>query len=125
MRASIFSKNKFLPQQCLSLVHFFSRALFTLSPFVQCKISGASMLPSFKEGEEVLVQKRWFFCRIHKGSVVIAKDPRNHKLILKRIEQVRDYKYFLIGDNRNESTDSRAFGWIEKTNIIGSVITAK
>lgn len=31
-------------------------------------------------------------------------------------------KYFLEGDNKKESIDSRKFGWIDRKNIIGKVV---
>ncbi len=34
-------------------------------------------------------------------------------------EKIKDNNYFLVGDNRNNSTDSRIFGLIDKKNIIG------
>lgn len=36
-------------------------------------------------------------------------------------EEVEDYAYFVLGDNRNNSIDSRAIGTISKDNIIGTV----
>lgn len=34
-------------------------------------------------------------------------------------EKIKDDNYFLVGDNRNNSTDSRAFGSINKKDIVG------
>ena len=34
---------------------------------------------------------------------------------------VPDNKYFLLGDNRDSSTDSRTFGFVPKSNLIGKV----
>ena len=36
-------------------------------------------------------------------------------------EEVEDYAYFVLGDNRNNSIDSRMIGTISKDNIIGTV----
>lgn len=36
-------------------------------------------------------------------------------------EEVEDYAYFVLGDNRNNSIDSRAIGTISKDNVIGTV----
>ena len=34
-------------------------------------------------------------------------------------EKIKDDNYFLVGDNRNNSTDSRTFGSINKKDIVG------
>jgi len=81
------------------------------------------MEPSYKEGKRVLVQKKWFFCTMNIGDAIVLQDPRNGKLIIKRIHRKKDKKeYFVLGDNAKESTDSREFGWVEWRNILGKVM---
>lgn len=81
------------------------------------------MMPKFYPGKKVLVQKKWFFCILGKNDVTVLKDPRNGKLILKRINDIKDNFYYLLGDNPKESTDSRTFGWVKENAIIGKVIS--
>lgn len=82
------------------------------------------MLPFFPPGQKLLVQT-WFVVLVV-GDVVICKDPRSGRMIVKRIAEVRKtpsgYTYFVCGDNREESTDSRIFGWISRSHIVGKVI---
>lgn len=80
------------------------------------------MLPNFYPGQKVLVQKKWFFCKVKKGDVVVLKDKRHKLIILKRIKDENKNSYFVVGDNKNESRDSRVFGWVEKKQVIGKVI---
>lgn len=114
------------------------------------------MLPNFKPGRKVVVQKKWFFCSLGLRDVIVLKDPRNRKLILKRIKEIKNSHperseashfinvipdlirdpflfwipalagmtrhYFVLGDNKQESTDSKSFGWVTYKNIIGKVI---
>lgn len=81
------------------------------------------MLPTYMPGRKVVVQKTWFFTRIMPGDVVVAKDPRNGRLILKRVQHINSKgQLFLLGDNKEESTDSRTFGFIARKNAIGKVI---
>jgi type IV secretory pathway protease TraF len=39
----------------------------------------------------------------------------------RRDDQTRD-RYFVRGDNPDESTDSRQFGWIDADQILGKVV---
>lgn len=52
----------------------------------------------------------------------MARDPRDGKTIIKRIIKIENNRYFVEGDNKAASTDSRDFGMIDKDNIIGKVV---
>ena len=86
-------------------------------------VSGKSMEPRFYNGDKLLVSKSFYKLRKAKvGDSVVIKDPRDGRLILKRIESIEGKKYFVRGDNVEWSTDSREFGAISKKSIIGKVI---
>lgn len=80
------------------------------------------MSPELSEGQKVLVQKKMFFCKFKKENMVALKDPRDGRVIIKRIKNIKNKDYFVVGDNAGESTDSREFGWIKESDIIGKVI---
>lgn len=82
------------------------------------------MTPTLQAGDTVLVQKRWFFCSYHIGDIIVLSDPRNGRLLLKRVQKMQREYLYVIGDNKRESTDSRNFGWIERKNTIGKVLTS-
>lgn len=83
------------------------------------------MEPTYKNGERIFIAKKWIF-PVRENDVVVAKDPRNKRLILKRIRKItNETLFYLLGDNPKESTDSRKFGWVEKKYIIGQVISIK
>lgn len=88
----------------------------------------------------MLVQKKWFFCTYNIDDIIVFKDPRNGRLLVKRIKKILYYSkkgkklykpdrirndklYFLVGDNEKESTDSRYFGGIKIKDTIGKVIS--
>ena len=76
------------------------------------------MCPTLKAGQDVLVWC-WFY-NPKKGDLAVFKN--NGKDMIKRIQNAFGCKYFVIGDNKKESIDSRSFGWISKDQIIGKVI---
>lgn len=59
------------------------------------------------------------------GDVVIV-DPSKEKyskgLIVKRIGEINGDGYMVYGDNRDESIDSREFGAVSRSEIVGKVI---
>lgn len=90
----------------------------SLFPFSRFTVYGNSMFPTLKPGQDVLVWC-WFFS-LKKGDLVAFKKSGND--MIKRIQKIRRNEYFLVGDNKKQSTDSRNFGWIKKSQIIGKVI---
>lgn len=78
------------------------------------------MLPTLKEGQEVLTFNWWKVVRIKVGDIVVVRV--NGKEMVKRIQKTDDRRIFVIGDNKKMSTDSRKFGAVKKEQIIGKVI---
>ncbi|OGH38182.1 MAG: hypothetical protein A3B44_00825 [Candidatus Levybacteria bacterium RIFCSPLOWO2_01_FULL_38_21] len=91
--------------------------IFNFFPLQKFRIEENSMSPFLKPGDTVLISR---FGKIKIGDVVVFEV--NDKHYVKRIEKIKGDKYFLTGDNKKESIDSRRFGWIEKKDIIGKVI---
>ena len=105
------SKNIFL-----NIIHY-------LCPISKYKIIGESMYPILRSGDFVLVNRLAYLYSAPKiGDIVAARDPRDGKIIIKRVIKIENTKYHVEGDNRTASTDSRDFGLIDKNNIIGKVI---
>ncbi len=76
------------------------------------------MFPTLKEGQDVLV---WcWFLNLKIGDIIAFK--KDGKVMVKRIHLYHDRSVSVVGDNKKESTDSRNFGWIKKSEIIGKVI---
>lgn len=79
------------------------------------------MEPILKEGEQIFANKTAYIMRKPKtGDIVVVKLRNNY--IIKKIEKAQKNKYFIVGENTKESTDSREFGWVEKKDIFGKVI---
>ena len=82
---------------------------------------GTSMNPTLKDGEAVLVDRA---AKIEVGDIVVAKHPfEQNSEIVKRVERINERgHYFLIGDNLQDSNDSRHFGAVAKEYIKGKVV---
>lgn len=97
--------------------------IFTFSPIYKYKIIGNSMLPGLKNGDIILINRlSYLFKKPKLNDIIAARDPRDNKILIKRITKIRANKYFIQGDNKKASTDSHIFGMIEKKNIIGKII---
>jgi nickel-type superoxide dismutase maturation protease len=91
--------------------------------FVRFIVSGKSMEPSFGSGDRLLVCKFIYgLWKPRAGDAIVLRDPRDGRLLLKRIAEILPDGYFVKGDNENESTDSRTFGLAAKKDIVGRVI---
>lgn len=113
---SIRKRVKHLPKASLyeiALVFFGSRHKYV------CE--GASMNPTLEDGETVLVDRA---AKIEVGDIVIARHPvEQSSEVVKRIERINERgHYFLVGDNLDNSNDSRHFGAVAKEYIKGKVV---
>lgn len=84
------------------------------------RIEGDSMQPVLRDGDEVVVDEK---AKVGIGDIVIARHPFKKSLeMAKRITAIdANGKFFLVGDNSDESTDSRNFGPVSIECIKGKV----
>lgn len=82
---------------------------------------GKSMNPTLRDGEVVLVNRD---AKIEVGDIVVAKHPiEQSSEIVKRVERINERgHYFLVGDNLEDSNDSRHFGAVAGEYIKGKVV---
>ncbi len=136
--------------------------LFVAQPFI---VSGASMVPTFQNGQYLVVDELTYHTRPpQRGDVVVFRYPKDpSQFFIKRIialpgevvsvsnggvsvtkkdgtevvldetyvknhgngEEtitVPDDSYFVMGDNRPESSDSRVWGTLPRANLVGRVL---
>ncbi len=80
------------------------------------------MEPTLSAGDTVLVNRLAYLLRNpQKGDIIAFYYPRGEKVLIKRIIKIEDKGYFIQGDNQNASIDSRHFGMIGRSNILGKV----
>ena len=130
----------------LSLFMSLGFALFCFASFKTVVVSGESMLPTFKDRTRLLVSNAyWLVGPIKPKDIVVVKNGKSNEYIIKRVYKmagqtvdwynspkgwslkqgefvVPDGSVFVLGDNREVSEDSRAFGPVETNRILGKVV---
>ena len=86
------------------------------------KILGHSMETQIKTGETVLVSSIPYWFKTPKINDIVAFKDKKGTILIKRIIKFQNGKYFVQGDNNNDSLDSRKFGYVSKNQIIGEII---
>ena len=89
------------------------------------KIKDRSMEPTLKSGDYTLVNRlAYIFKKPSKGDVIVLRHPmEKDRFLIKRITMITNSdEYYVIGDNRDYSQDSRHFGPIDKSLIVGKLL---
>jgi nickel-type superoxide dismutase maturation protease len=81
------------------------------------------MEPVLTDQQTVVVSSiPYFFSAPKIGDIVAFFLTDRAKIYIKRISDCRDNTFFLRGDNQTDSYDSRKFGWIPRSQIVGKII---
>ena len=100
---------------------FYDNALVFFGSRHKYICEGKSMNPTLKDGEVVFVDRE---AEIEVGDIVVAKHPiEQNSEVVKRVARINEHgHYFLVGDNLEDSNDSRHFGAVTKKYIKGKVV---
>lgn len=79
------------------------------------RVAGRSMEPYLTAGQVIVSTTT----SPSVGDVAIVQ--RGAREVIKRVVRIRGDQYWLEGDNPAHSTDSRDFGWIDKSAILGTM----
>jgi nickel-type superoxide dismutase maturation protease len=95
-------------------------ALRSTGRITRVVVSGNSMRPGLHPGDRLLVVP---VLRIQEGQVVAVSDPRRPgRVLVKRVHSIRGGLVEVRGDNAQESTDSRHFGGLPRSSVIGRAV---
>ena len=99
-------------------------AVERVSPFVRFQVEGDSMVPAYRPGDRLVVNRFAYFVRRPRpGDVVVLRDPESPgRLLLKRVVALEGGRYIVLGDNAGESRDSRRFGPVRRRDIVGKAL---
>jgi phage repressor protein C with HTH and peptisase S24 domain len=75
-----------------------------------------SMIPTLRNGQVVIaVKKHNYFV----GDIVIATQAGNK--VIKRVSAITNELFYLVGDNKLDSVDSREYGPVKRSAIRGAL----
>jgi len=76
------------------------------------------MSPTLRPGQLVVGRRQ---CGdLNTGDIVIFL--RNGREIIKRVQEIKESKMYVVGDNASNSTDSRHYGYIDTKVVIAKLI---
>lgn len=79
------------------------------------EVAGDSMRPALEPGDRLLAVRTAGRVAVRPGQVVVVRDPRlPARLVVKRAAAAGAGGVVVLGDNPEASTDSRAFGPVER-----------
>jgi len=106
----------------MSSLHFNVAKLFKA-----VELRGDSMSPNFNDGDWLLF--RLFPAKSKSGNLVgkVVLIQRQSQvgtdfLQVKRVTQLTEVKFWVEGDNKSASTDSRSWGALDSTEVIGKLL---
>jgi nickel-type superoxide dismutase maturation protease len=96
-------------------------------PIRRVEVVGSSMVPTLLPGDRLVVLRiPWRSpLRPRPGQVVALRDPRrSDRILIKRVRAVDHRRGTLEveGDSREFSTDSRSFGPVDRTALVGRAV---
>jgi nickel-type superoxide dismutase maturation protease len=80
------------------------------------------MAPTLRHGDGLLARRVRRHSVLRPGDVVVARDPRSGRLVVKRAVRRDGAGWWLLGDNPDGSTDSRVYGAVPEREILARVV---
>ena len=103
-----------------------SLIFFFFFPIVQ--ICGYSMFPTLLDGEVFLSKRVFRKSKCKAGKIYVYRPPydsNEERFVIKRLAFIQDGKYYFLGDNANDSYDSRYYGYVDSKNVVAQLLTRR
>ena len=102
--------------------------LYYLFPLIQ--VCGNSMYPTYRDGEVLIGTKLYKKHNIKKGDVILYRSPSdNNRTVIKRVDHFiidnNNLYFYCLGDNSDNSYDSRMYGFISSKSLVCKVINQR
>ena len=97
----------------------FFTAIFYAFPFI--RVVGDSMFPTYHDGQLLPSMRVTRFVPLYDGRVYVFRSPYG-KTVIKRLAYHDKSKCYFLGDNATVSYDSRAYGYVDRKNIVAVVL---
>lgn len=117
---------------CVALIILFLACVFLFFfPIVQ--ICGYSMFPTMMDGEFYLGRKVFRKNKCKFGEIYVYRPPydgKEEKYVIKRLAGTRcdrndRIQYYFLGDNSDDSYDSRYYGYVDSKNVVAHIVLKK
>jgi inner membrane protease subunit 1 len=81
------------------------------------------MLPTLEPGDRVVALRLPPHWPVRTGALVAVRDPRDpRRILVKRVSGSRPGRIEVVGDNLGASTDSRQFGPLPRSDLLGRCV---
>jgi nickel-type superoxide dismutase maturation protease len=92
-------------------------------PLRRFRVVDRSMEPTLQEGDQVIASPLpYLWGHPSVGDLVVLRHPVEERFLVKRIARIEGSGVEVEGDNRPDSTDSRAFGPVPLDSLVGKVL---
>ena len=97
-------------------------------PFIQ--VCGSSMYPTYRDSEVIVGYRLYRKKKLNIGDVILYHSPmEKDRVVIKRIANIKkegkNLLFYCLGDNPDESYDSRYYGWVSSKNFVCRVINQR
>lgn len=102
--------------------------IFAIYLFPIVNICGYSMFPTLTDGEFYFSKRVFRKKKCEIGKIYVYRPPYEddeEKFVIKRLADIKDGKYFFLGDNADDSYDSRYYGYVDSKNVVAQLLTRK
>ena len=88
------------------------------------------MYPTYLNGEIIMGTKLYRKSKLKIGDVILYQCPTDtERTVIKRIDTIRYrnwvYQFYCLGDNKNNSHDSRDYGFVHSKHLVCKVINPR